>query len=61
MHTVDKVSAFIAVTKALEAGKEKEAKEMKKIISDSIEKEIKYNESFTEYQVNSNQKKLFMI
>lgn len=61
MAKVNKVSAFVAVTKALEAGKNDDVKKMQKILSESIEKEMKHNESFKEYKMTSNEKKLFMI
>jgi len=61
MAKINKISAFIAFTKALESGKDETVKEMKSILGDMIDQEIRQDEPYTEYVMERTQKKLFMI
>lgn len=61
MAKINKVSAFIAYTKAQEAGDNEKANEMKNILGDFIALEIQQDEPFKEYEMKRNEKKLFMI
>lgn len=61
MAKINKISAFIAFTMALESGKDETVKEMKSILSDMIGQEIRQDEPYTEYVMERTQKKIFVI